>query len=68
LDLLPRDFSKWAEPEVFGLQRIEKSRREVDFSGRLPGQKLKTEIVGRVRPIAASRWKQEIHSNQKFVS
>jgi hypothetical protein len=67
LGFTPRDFPKWAEPEAFGLQRIEKSRREVDFAGRLPGQKqkLKTEIVGRVRlvgPIAASRRKQAAFS------
>jgi hypothetical protein len=41
LDSLPRDFPKWAEPEVFGLQSIGKSRRGVDFARRLPRTKTK---------------------------
>src|SRR5208283_4754646 len=47
LDLLPRDFSKWAEPEIFGLQSVQESGWASEFIRKLPWPILKTEIVRR---------------------
>jgi hypothetical protein len=47
LDLPPRDFLKWAEPEVFGLQSVQESGWAVNFIRKLPRPILKTEIVQR---------------------
>ena len=38
LDLLPRDFPKCAQPEIFGLQRVQESGWASDFSGNCHGQ------------------------------
>jgi hypothetical protein len=43
----PRDFPKWAEPEVFRLQSAEESGWGADFIRKLPCPILKTEIVRR---------------------
>jgi hypothetical protein len=47
MDLLPRDFPKWAEPEIFGLQSVEESGLAINFIRKLPRPILKTEIVRR---------------------
>ena len=47
LDLLPRDFPKWAVPEIFGLQSVEESGWAINFIRKLPRPILKTEIVRR---------------------
>ena len=43
----PRDFQKWAQPEVFGLQSAEESGLAFNFIRKLPRPILKTKIVRR---------------------
>jgi hypothetical protein len=41
----PRDFPKWAEPAIFGLQSVGESSGVVASTKIVPGPKLKTEIL-----------------------
>ena len=45
-----RDFPKWAEPEIFGLQSVEESGLAINSIRKLPRPILKTEIVRRTEP------------------